>query len=78
MERGVVGKHQGANVVLPIQRSLVGNQGEVFGDGFVSHLSLAVALRVVWAGHCVADFEKCKEFVAELGAEFFALMGDNF
>ncbi len=47
MKAGVIGKHQWHQVEFPVQCAVIAKASQVFSDGFVSHLSLAVALRMV-------------------------------
>ena len=47
MEGGVVNQHQWGQIWFPIQGRVIYKGGEIFGNGFVGYLGLAIALWVI-------------------------------
>ena len=78
MEGRVVAEHQRREVVLPVQRGVIGEGAEVLCNGLVCYLSLAVALRVVGCRRTVVGLHQLEQILSQFRAEFLALVRDDF
>jgi hypothetical protein len=77
METGVVRKHQWSQVEFPINRRIVTKAGQVFGNCFVCHFSLAVALRMMRRRREVIGAQPFEQFVRKVSTKFLSLVGDD-
>ncbi len=53
MKTCVVGKHKRSQVEFPVERRIVAEAGEIFGNCFVCDFCLAVALQMMRGSHQV-------------------------
>jgi hypothetical protein len=74
----VISKSEGRNKKFPIGGAFIDKRRKILGNSFVTHLGLAVTLRVVTSGGRVVNVQCLEEVLRHFVGEFFALVSNEF